>query len=115
MKRIILAAIAAMLMLASPAQADTITIIVDITVNPFYAPDGMALYDLAAAFDLADPYSVGIYETAFDSRIAPGGYLITSVTDVPAVPEPATWAMILLGFAGLGFAFRQSRRKVSFA
>jgi hypothetical protein len=32
-----------------------------------------------------------------------------------AVPEPATWAMMLIGFAGLGFAFRQSRRKVSFA
>jgi hypothetical protein len=31
-----------------------------------------------------------------------------------AVPEPATWAMMLLGFAGLCFAFRQSRRKVSF-
>jgi hypothetical protein len=33
----------------------------------------------------------------------------------PAVPEPSTWAMMLLGFLGLGFAFRQSRRKVSFA
>ena len=32
-----------------------------------------------------------------------------------AVPEPATWAMMLLGFAGLGFAFHKSRRKVSFA
>ena len=32
-----------------------------------------------------------------------------------AVPEPATWGMMLLGFAGLAFAFRQSRRKVSFA
>ena len=32
-----------------------------------------------------------------------------------AVPEPATWAMILLGFAGLGFAFRRSRRKAAFA
>jgi hypothetical protein len=31
------------------------------------------------------------------------------------VPEPSTWAMMLLGFAGLGFAFRQSRRRVSFA
>jgi hypothetical protein len=34
---------------------------------------------------------------------------------VGAVPEPATWGMMLLGFAGLGYAFRQSRRKVSFA
>jgi hypothetical protein len=32
-----------------------------------------------------------------------------------AVPEPSTWAMMLLGFLGLGLAFRQSRRKVSFA
>jgi hypothetical protein len=32
-----------------------------------------------------------------------------------AVPEPSTWAMMLIGFAGLGFAFRQSRRKVSMA
>ena len=32
-----------------------------------------------------------------------------------AVPEPSTWAMMLLGFIGLGVAFRQSRRKVSFA
>jgi hypothetical protein len=32
-----------------------------------------------------------------------------------AVPEPSTWAMMLIGFAGLGFAFRQSRRKASFA
>jgi hypothetical protein len=32
-----------------------------------------------------------------------------------AVPEPSTWAMMLIGFAGLGFAFHQSRRKVSMA
>jgi PEP-CTERM motif-containing protein len=31
---------------------------------------------------------------------------------VPTVPEPSTWAMMLLGFAGLGFAgWRTSRRK----
>jgi hypothetical protein len=34
---------------------------------------------------------------------------------VSGVPEPSTWAMMLIGFSGLGFAFRQSRRKVSFA
>jgi hypothetical protein len=31
------------------------------------------------------------------------------------VPEPSTWAMMLLGFAGLGFAVRRSRRKAAFA
>jgi DNA invertase Pin-like site-specific DNA recombinase len=30
-------------------------------------------------------------------------------------PEPSTWAMMLIGFTGLGFAFRKSRRKVSMA
>jgi PEP-CTERM motif len=29
-----------------------------------------------------------------------------------AVPEPSTWAMMLLGFAGLGFAGRRARRRV---
>jgi hypothetical protein len=38
-----------------------------------------------------------------------------TVTVGSAVPEPSTWAMMLVGFAGLGFAFRRSRRKVSFA
>ena len=29
----------------------------------------------------------------------------------PAIPEPSTWAMLLMGFAGLGFAaYRRSTR-----
>jgi hypothetical protein len=33
---------------------------------------------------------------------------------VSAVPEPTTWAMLLIGFAGLGFAgYRTARRSVS--
>lgn len=30
--------------------------------------------------------------------------------DTPAVPEPATWAMMLLGFGGIGMAMRRRRR-----
>jgi hypothetical protein len=33
----------------------------------------------------------------------------------PADQTRATWAMILIGFVGLGFAFRQSRRKALLA
>jgi hypothetical protein len=44
----------------------------------------------------------------------PPGVALTNFS-VSAVPEPSTWAMMLLGFLGLGFAFRQSRRRVSFA
>ena len=42
------------------------------------------------------------------------GNILDNVTLSTAVPETSTWAMMLIGFAGLGFAFRQSRRKVSF-
>jgi hypothetical protein len=43
-----------------------------------------------------------------------GNVLIASVSaEVPGVPEPSTWAMMLIGFAGLGFAFK--RRKVAIA
>jgi hypothetical protein len=38
-----------------------------------------------------------------------GNVLLQSVT--VSVPEPATWAMMLLGFAGIGFAARRGRRQ----
>jgi len=38
-------------------------------------------------------------------------FAIGAVSLETAVPEPSTWAMLLLGFAGLGFAgYRASRR-----
>jgi hypothetical protein len=34
-------------------------------------------------------------------------YLFSSI---PGVPEPATWAMMLIGFGGIGMAMRRSRK-----
>jgi hypothetical protein len=39
-----------------------------------------------------------------------GGMIETTITQHSAVPEPSTWAMLLIGFAGLGFAgYRKAR------
>jgi len=38
-------------------------------------------------------------------------FVISTVTQTPSgVPEPGTWAMMLLGFGGIGFAVRRDRR-----
>ncbi len=42
-------------------------------------------------------------------------YQFAGVEASAAVPEPATWAMMLLGFGGLGYGLRRSRRRAMFA
>ena len=42
--------------------------------------------------------------------LAPRGEIPTDLT--PAVPEPATWAMMLLGFAAAGLALRRRREAI---
>jgi PEP-CTERM motif len=67
------------------------------------------------SFDAPDVDAVIQFQTTA------GGFLEADVANVtvtvsssPAVPEPSTWAMMLLGFAGLGYAgFRQSRTRVA--
>jgi hypothetical protein len=45
-----------------------------------------------------------------DGPVFADGVLVGSVVPgVAAVPEPSTWAMILLGFAGVGLAYRARR------
>jgi hypothetical protein len=39
-----------------------------------------------------------------------GSYYAVAVTDPSSAPEPSTWAMMLLGFAGLGFVATRRRR-----
>jgi hypothetical protein len=61
------------------------------------------------------PFNFYYFKEDTSSGATLDNVLLAEVSGVAAVPEPGTWAMMLLGFVGLGFAFRQSRRKVSFA
>ena len=38
------------------------------------------------------------------------GVFLSAASPVGAVPEPSTWAMMLLGFGAIGFAMRRSRK-----
>jgi hypothetical protein len=67
--------------------------------------------------NLAISTGAGSDHVLFAADIVGNGFTgpVGGSTLVAGVPEPATWGMMLLGFVGLGFAFRQQRRKVSFA
>jgi hypothetical protein len=44
-----------------------------------------------------------------------GGTVSGNASFVQAVPEPATWALMLLGFGGIGLAMRRRRRGMALA
>jgi hypothetical protein len=41
--------------------------------------------------------------------------VVTLVSSVTSIPEPSTWVMMLLGFAGLGYVGYRSRQAASVA
>ena len=79
--------------------------------------------------ELSPSYLYEITDTLGDTKIsqatneafttlysAPSDVSIRGVSFAPSVPEPSTWSMLLIGFAGLGFAgYRASRRSAVFA
>jgi PEP-CTERM motif len=61
--------------------------------------------------DWPNPSYADIYSGFSLSVILPDGF---SIEGIAAVPEPSTWAMLLIGFAGIGFgAYRRSRQSGS--
>jgi hypothetical protein len=99
-----------------------------ITVTPSGVVDMGQNVDIQSLFGSINIGSVGTLDlegfnvTIQGVPLLPGLYkngtndsFVNVINSAGAVPEPATWAMMLLGFVGLGFAFRQSRRKVSLA
>ena len=74
--------------------------------------------------NIGDPFEGGCGGCELTVKITQGGVTtsqdydeslgdidrITSTTLTAEAPEPATWAMMLVGFAGLGFALRSARK-----
>jgi hypothetical protein len=72
--------------------------------------DSYALFYDAAGFTSGTTYSFNL-TTYFPNN--PGFSHLTVYDETGAVPEPATWAMMLVGFAGIGMAIRRSRKRNS--
>jgi len=59
-------------------------------------------------------YELHVNNLAFSGSLPAGQLSFTQDINgyiIAGVPEPATWAMMLLGFAGIGFAMRRQRGK----
>ncbi len=70
--------------------------------------DGYELFYDAAGFASGTTYS---FNTDTYFGVNGGGFSHVTVFDsTSAVPEPATWALMLLGFGGIGVAMRRRRR-----
>ncbi len=67
------------------------------------------------AFYLFDAGTVGLdtFLLAFNASSTVTLFQTGSPPPPPSVPEPATWAMMLMGFGAAGTALRRSRRKQS--
>ena len=78
-------------------------------IHPYSTTTG-SIFLTAGAHSFDVQYDQLAYVAAQSSFATPSGVSIGSV------PEPSTWAMMLLGFVGLGFAgYRKARSAVSIA
>jgi hypothetical protein len=84
------------------------TTVDEVPLLPGHTITGFEILDRDAAPKIRVPWYA--YTFTYDPL-----YTHVYIQGVSGIPELSTWAMMLFGFAGLGFVFCQSRRKVSFA
>jgi hypothetical protein len=87
------------------------------SVRPIVAPGTPFMPDLQAwtRDAMLDPDWLRVGTDIVGGATPPTFNLAFSLQGVSAVPEPSTWAMMLLGLVGLSIALRGPRRKMSFA
>jgi hypothetical protein len=70
----------------------------------------------SSTFDSATLASLGLTPGKYVYTWGSGPDADSLTVDIGSVPEPSTWAMMLLGFAGIAFVgYRKTRRAVSIA
>jgi PEP-CTERM motif len=85
------------------------------SVRPIVAPGTPFAPDLQAwtRDEFLDPDWLRIGTDIVGGNPAPTFNMAFSLEGVNAVPEPSTWAMMLLGFAGLGFMAYRRRNQIT--
>jgi hypothetical protein len=94
------------------------------TLNVYLVGDGASsptahLTSLAGGADAFQTFSLTGFENLHDVKIyqpanATGGYSGFAIDNLVAtIPEPSTWAMMIVGFAGLGFIARHRKSKTA--
>jgi len=108
----------------------SISTTISVTSMGDYTPGTLELYDVTTSSivqTLGLTFGGSAWTASFADKLAPGSYQVfVTGTDnrsslgvggtvtTSGVPEPSTWAMMALGFAGLGYgAFRQRKTKIS--
>ncbi len=70
-------------------------------------------YNLASTFLPTGSFTFNTTGTRVDGQAGSIAGTLTVVNS--AVPEPATWGLMLLGFGGMGFSMRRNRRQSAIA
>jgi hypothetical protein len=85
--------------------------------NGFGHLDGFVMSDVSGAIDPGFLSSRGIFATQTVSENHPFNFSNTNITAIfqSGVPEPATWAMMVLGIGGIGASLRTARRRQALA
>jgi hypothetical protein len=85
---------------------------IDCTPHQFGSPFVFVEYSASARLLNVD-FSIDGYPSDYHLNYAvPDGNYVALAG---AVPEPSTWAMLLIGFAGIGFTAYRSRNKLEYA
>jgi hypothetical protein len=76
---------------------------------PAFNPTNIYSFNLNTGVSVPTQLHFGLIDENYTDNS--GAYTIVVTQLAPAVPEPSTWAMMILGFAGVGFmTYRRQRR-----